>query len=57
MYDGGIRSVTGENATAHIFASYPRQGLSHINGYFDVVGIAFHLSDVEICQKTRTQKY
>lgn len=37
MYDGGIRSVTGENATAHIFASYPRPGLSHFNGYFDIV--------------------
>lgn len=31
--------VTGENATANIFASYPREHLSLLNGFIDQVSV------------------
>nr|XP_023669676.1 aquaporin-9 [Paramormyrops kingsleyae] len=36
-FTSGILSVTGINATAHIFASYPSRHLSIINGFIDQV--------------------
>ncbi|KAI1904350.1 hypothetical protein AGOR_G00004750 [Albula goreensis] len=36
-YTSGILSVTGINATAHIFASYPARHLSVLNGFIDQV--------------------
>ncbi|KAM6981241.1 aquaporin-9b [Aplochiton taeniatus] len=36
-YTGGVLSVTGENSTAKIFASYPAQHLSVLNGFVDQV--------------------
>ncbi|GMT09548.1 hypothetical protein PFISCL1PPCAC_845 [Pristionchus fissidentatus] len=41
LYDGGIRQVTGPNATAGIFATYPSPNLSILGGCVDqVVGTA-----------------
>ncbi|KAJ6664359.1 hypothetical protein lerEdw1_008578 [Lerista edwardsae] len=37
VYDGGRLSVTGVNATAHIFATYPAPYLSITNGFADQV--------------------
>ncbi|XP_063049266.1 aquaporin-9-like [Engraulis encrasicolus] len=40
-FTGGILTVTGENATAGIFASYPSKHLSVLNGFADqVIGTA-----------------
>ncbi|XP_076148943.1 aquaporin-9b isoform X2 [Alosa pseudoharengus] len=40
-YTGGVLIVTGENATANIFASYPAKHLSVLNGFVDqVIGAA-----------------
>ncbi|XP_060767684.1 aquaporin-9b [Neoarius graeffei] len=40
-YSNGQLLVTGENATAGIFASYPAKHLSNVNGFFDqVIGTA-----------------
>lgn len=36
-YTGGVLSVTGANATANIFASYPAPHLSVLNGFVDQV--------------------
>ncbi|KAL6461436.1 hypothetical protein MHYP_G00295800 [Metynnis hypsauchen] len=36
-YTNGALLVTGENATAHIFASYPAKHLSVLNGFIDQV--------------------
>ncbi|KAL4613366.1 aquaporin-9 isoform X1 [Arapaima gigas] len=36
-FTSGILSVTGINATAHIFASYPTRHLSVLNGFIDQV--------------------
>lgn len=36
-YSNGELLVTGENATAHIFATYPAKHLSALNGFFDQV--------------------
>ncbi|XP_067104859.1 aquaporin-9b [Osmerus mordax] len=37
VYTGGVLSVTGPNATANIFASYPAPHLSVLNGFVDQV--------------------
>lgn len=37
-YTKGEFAVTGENATANIFASYPAKHLSVLNGFLDQVG-------------------
>lgn len=37
VYDEGKLSVTGVNATAHIFATYPAPYLSITNGFADQV--------------------
>ncbi|XP_078097548.1 aquaporin-9-like [Mustelus asterias] len=40
-FDGGNLAITGQNATAHIFASYPAPHLSFANGFADqLVGTA-----------------
>ncbi|XP_012674837.1 aquaporin-9b [Clupea harengus] len=40
-YTNGVLTVTGENATANIFASYPAKHLSVLNGFADqVIGAA-----------------
>ncbi|XP_041075053.1 aquaporin-9-like isoform X2 [Polyodon spathula] len=36
-YTGGVLTVTGPNATAHIFSSYPGKHLSILNGFIDQV--------------------
>lgn len=36
-YSNGTLEVTGPNATAHIFATYPAPYLSLINGFADQV--------------------
>ncbi|KAJ8340468.1 hypothetical protein SKAU_G00351010 [Synaphobranchus kaupii] len=36
-YTGGVLAVTGSNATASIFASYPAKHLSILNGFIDQV--------------------
>lgn len=36
-YASGELLVTGENATANIFATYPAKHLSRLNGFFDQV--------------------
>ncbi|KAG5848955.1 aquaporin-9-like [Anguilla rostrata] len=36
-YSGGVLTVTGSNATANIFASYPAKHLSILNGFVDQV--------------------
>lgn len=38
-YTNGELAVTGANATANIFASYPSKHLSMINGFVDQVGL------------------
>lgn len=43
-YSGGVLTVTGPNATAHIFATYPAPYLSTLGGFVDqVVGTALLL--------------
>ncbi|XP_078283228.1 aquaporin-9b isoform X1 [Rhinoraja longicauda] len=40
-FDGGNLTITGQNATAHIFSSYPAPHLSFANGFADqIVGTA-----------------
>lgn len=39
-FTSGILSVTGINATAHIFASYPARHLSVLGGFIDQVSSA-----------------
>ncbi|XP_072004226.1 aquaporin-9 isoform X2 [Engystomops pustulosus] len=36
-YSGGVLTVTGQNATAHIFATYPSPYLSTLNGLVDQI--------------------
>lgn len=36
-HTGGVLAVSGENATANIFASYPAKHLSVLNGFVDQV--------------------
>lgn len=36
-YSNGELLVTGKNATANIFATYPAKHLSRFNGFFDQV--------------------
>ena len=36
-FSNGDLMVTGENATAHIFASYPAMGSSTLNGFVEQV--------------------
>lgn len=38
-YTNGEFAVTGANATANIFASYPSKHLSIINGFVDQVSV------------------
>lgn len=38
-FTSGILSVTGINATGHIFASYPARHLSVLGGFIDQVSI------------------
>lgn len=38
-YTKGEFAVTGANATANIFASYPAKHLSILNGFLDQVGL------------------
>jgi len=37
-FDGGIRTVTGVNGTAAIFATYPQPYLTTMGGFTDQVG-------------------
>lgn len=39
-FTSGILSVTGINATGHIFASYPARHLSVLGGFIDQVSSA-----------------
>lgn len=39
-FTSGILSVTGINATGHIFASYPARHLSVLGGFIDQVNFA-----------------
>lgn len=39
-YTNGEFAVTGANATANIFASYPSKHLSIINGFVDQVSLS-----------------
>jgi len=41
-FTSGILSVTGINATAHIFASYPARHLSVLGGFIDQVSSGRH---------------
>lgn len=41
-FTSGILSVTGINATGHIFASYPARHLSILGGFIDQVGFSRH---------------
>lgn len=36
-FDGGLRQITGPNATAVIFASFPAPYLSNLGGFIDQV--------------------
>ncbi|XP_007904652.1 aquaporin-9 [Callorhinchus milii] len=46
-FDGGNLTITGENATAQIFSSYPSPHLSFVNGFADqIVGTAALLFSV-----------
>jgi len=36
-FDGGVRSVVGDNSTAGVFSTYPQAYLSTLNGFFDQV--------------------
>lgn len=38
-FDGGIRQVTGPNATAGVFATYPKPFVTTANGFADQVTI------------------
>lgn len=38
-FSDGQLHVTGQNATAGIFASYPREDLSLLNGFVDQVSV------------------
>lgn len=42
-YTNGEFAVTGANATANIFASYPAKHLSVLNGFVDQVGLKTNL--------------
>lgn len=41
-FTSGILSVTGINATGHIFASYPARHLSILGGFIDQVSLCHH---------------
>ena len=41
-FDGGIRVAFGENATAHLFTSFPHKNISWTTGFFDVVSMRVH---------------
>lgn len=43
-YTNGEFAVTGANATANIFASYPSKHLSVLNGFVDQVSLETNLS-------------
>lgn len=53
-YTNGEFIVTGQNATANIFASYPSKHLSVVNGFVDQVRLQANVTsfwrDVLICQ-------
>ena len=38
-FDGGVRQVTGPNATAGVFATYPKPFVTTANGFADQVTI------------------
>ena len=42
-FDGGVRHVTGENATAGIWATYPQPFVSNANGFADQVILLFSM--------------
>lgn len=50
-YTNGEFVVTGVNATANIFASYPAKHLSVLNGFVDQVG--FHTNFKMMCNPPR----
>lgn len=47
-YTNGEFAVTGVNATANIFASYPAKHLSVLNGFVDQVGYKTNLQFVNL---------
>ena len=54
-FDGGERQMYGENATAHIFTSFPRDDLSKTTGFFDIVSPSFPRSaDLEVHGSNQT---
>lgn len=60
-FTSGILSVTGINATGHIFASYPARHLSVLGGFIDQVSpdlcdpLTFALSVTLPCSKAPIQ--
>ncbi|XP_039268296.1 aquaporin-3-like [Styela clava] len=56
-FDGGERQVFGPNATASIFATYPKEYLSLVNGVFDqIFGTAVLLCGVFAITDNRNNK-
>ena len=49
-YTNGEFAVTGVNATANIFASYPAKHLSVVNGFVDQVGLKINLQFASPCK-------
>lgn len=47
-YTNGEFTVTGANATANIFASYPSKHLSILNGFVDQVGVQTNLQLIKM---------
>lgn len=58
MYDysgeNNVLLVTGENATAGIFATYPNPHLTILNGFFDQVSTCHLVTNPSLNQKTHT---
>lgn len=52
-YTNGEFAVTGANATANIFASYPSKHLSVVNGFVDQVSVCVGI-DLDLSRRTRS---
>lgn len=56
-YSNGNLEVTGPNATAHIFATYPAPYLSLINGFADQVSaLALLILQIEHTKNCKTKQ-
>lgn len=55
-FSNGTLEVTGPNATAHIFATYPAPYLSLINGFVDQVSLAVFVLQIKYSENYKTKQ-